>query len=92
MNTGAIDDLAGLADLAAAEGLWFHVDAAFGATALLGNRVRPRLTAIGRADSVAFDFHKWFQVNYEAACVLVRDGESHRRSFTDRPAYLRGGR
>jgi glutamate/tyrosine decarboxylase-like PLP-dependent enzyme len=43
-----------------------------------------------RADSLAFDFHKWLHVNYSAGCVLIRDGEAHRYSFADRPEYLRG--
>ena len=59
VNVGAIDDLASLADAAAAQGLWFHVDGAFGATAVLSDEVRPRLEGMARADSLAFDFHKW---------------------------------
>ena len=63
VNVGAIDDLDGLADFAAEHSLWFHVDGAFGATAMLSEDVRPRLSGIERADSVAFDFHKWLHVN-----------------------------
>ncbi len=59
VNVGAIDDLAALADIARDEGLWFHVDGAFGATAILSPEVRPRLDGLERADSLAFDFHKW---------------------------------
>jgi glutamate/tyrosine decarboxylase-like PLP-dependent enzyme len=59
VDTGAIDDLAGLADLAAREGLWFHVDGAFGALAMLAPDLAPKLEGIERADSLAFDFHKW---------------------------------
>lgn len=90
VNVGAIDDLTAIADIAATEDLWFHVDGAFGATAVLSDRVRPSLAGMERADSLAFDFHKWLHVNYSAGCVLIRDGEAHRYSFADRPEYLHG--
>ncbi|MEM6795458.1 MAG: pyridoxal-dependent decarboxylase [Acidobacteriota bacterium] len=88
VNTGAIDDLVGLADIAAREGLWLHVDGAIGALAVLAPSLRPRLAGIERADSLAFDFHKWLYVPYEAGCVLVRRGDEHRRSFTAAASYL----
>jgi aromatic-L-amino-acid/L-tryptophan decarboxylase len=88
VDTGAIDDLARMADLAAAEDLWFHVDGAFGALAMMSPELRPRLAGIERADSLAFDFHKWTHVPYDAGCVLVRDGELHRAAFATEPAYL----
>jgi glutamate/tyrosine decarboxylase-like PLP-dependent enzyme len=90
VNMGAIDDLEGLADIAADQGMWFHIDGAFGATAVIGQHARARLTGLGRADSLAFDFHKWLQVNYDAGCVLIRDEAAHRKAFSDRPEYLRG--
>jgi len=90
VNVGAIDDLTAIADIAATEDLWFHVDGAFGATAVLSERVRPSLAGMERADSLAFDFHKWLHVNYSAGCVLIRHGEAHRFSFADRPEYLNG--
>jgi len=88
VNTGAIDDLAGLAELCAAEDLWLHVDGAFGALAIMSAHLKPRLVGIERADSLAFDFHKWMHVPYDAGCVLVRDGDLHRATFSHRPAYL----
>ncbi|MEO1552313.1 MAG: pyridoxal-dependent decarboxylase [Pseudomonadota bacterium] len=88
VNTGAIDDLVALADLAAREGLWFHVDGAFGACAMTNPQIAPRLNGLERADSLAFDFHKWMHVNYDAGCVLVRDGAAHRKAFASRPDYL----
>jgi len=88
VNVGAIDDLAGIADIAAVKDLWFHVDGAFGATAILSDRVRPRLKGMERADSLAFDFHKWLHVNYDAGCVLIRDRDAHLRAFSERPDYL----
>jgi len=91
VNVGAIDDLDGLADMAEKESLWFHVDGAFGAAAILSESVGHRLKALSRVDSLAFDFHKWWQVNYEAGCVLIRDPYLHRGAFANRPEYLRHG-
>ena len=88
VNTGAIDDLDQLADICAAEGVWFHVDGAFGALAVLSDRLKHRLKGIERADSIAFDFHKWMHVPYDAGCLLVRRGDLHRASFSTRPDYL----
>ncbi|HSD74474.1 MAG TPA: GNAT family N-acetyltransferase [Steroidobacteraceae bacterium] len=88
VNTGAIDPLDALADLCAREKLWFHVDGAFGALAMLSPALRPDVAGVQRADSVIFDFHKWLYAPYEAACVLVRAGEAHRRSFSVIPPYL----
>jgi aromatic-L-amino-acid decarboxylase len=89
VDIGAIDDLAALADLAARNGLWLHVDGAFGALAILAPELAPRLAGIERADSLAFDFHKWGQVPYDAGFVLVRDGALHRQTFATHQAYLR---
>jgi glutamate/tyrosine decarboxylase-like PLP-dependent enzyme len=88
INTGAVDDLHALADLAAEFGLWFHVDGAFGAMAALSPETRALVDGLQRADSLAFDFHKWMYVNYEAGCVLIRDAEAHRRSFSAGGDYL----
>lgn len=88
VNTGAVDDLRAIADLAQREGLWLHVDGAIGALAVLAPSLAPLMRGIERADSLAFDFHKWLYVPYEAGCVLVRDGERHRRSFSVAASYL----
>ena len=88
VNTGAIDPLEELADLCARERLWFHVDGAFGALAMLSATLRPDVAGLQRADSVIFDFHKWLYAPYEAACVLVRSGDAHRNSFSVIPSYL----
>jgi len=90
VNMGAIDDLEAMADISADQAMWFHIDGAFGATAKIGQHARARLTGVARADSLAFDFHKWLQVNYDAGCVLIRDEGAHRTAFSDRPEYLRG--
>ncbi|ANN66084.1 pyridoxal phosphate-dependent decarboxylase family protein [Bordetella bronchialis] len=88
VDVGAVDPLDTLADIAADEGLWFHVDGAFGALAMLSPELAPLLAGIERADSIAFDFHKWGQVPYDAGFILVRDGETHRAAFDASAAYL----
>ena len=88
VDVGAIDDLAALADLCVAEKLWLHVDGAFGALAVLSPEHRHLVRGIERADSLAFDFHKWLHVPYDAGCVLIRDAELHRTAFTRSAAYL----
>jgi aromatic-L-amino-acid decarboxylase len=89
-NTGAIDDIEQVARLCQENGLWMHVDAAFGGLGVLTPEFRPQLAAIAEAESVAFDFHKWLHVPYDAGCVLVRDAAVHRRAFAARPDYLAG--
>ncbi len=88
INTGAIDDLTALANLCEREKLWFHVDGAIGAVAVLAQNVKPKLVGIERADSVALDLHKWLHVPFEAGCVLVRDKTAHRDTFALTPEYL----
>jgi aromatic-L-amino-acid/L-tryptophan decarboxylase len=88
VDVGAIDPLEALADLAQREGLWYHVDGALGAPAMLSGELAPRFRGIRRADSIAFDFHKWLQVPYDAGCLLVRDGEAHRDTFATTTSYL----
>ncbi|MBR9841744.1 MAG: cytochrome D ubiquinol oxidase subunit I [Rhodobacteraceae bacterium] len=90
VNMGAIDPLETLAGIACDEGLWFHVDGAFGAMGMASARLRPLLRGLEAADSLAFDFHKWMHVNYDAGCVLIRDEADHRRAFAARPDYLEG--
>src|SRR5262249_42073160 len=89
VDLGAIDDLAALADIAQGEALWFHVDGAFGALAMLAPDLSPRLAGIERADSLALDFHIWGQVPYAVGFILGRDGDPHRRTFATEAAYLR---
>ncbi len=88
VDVGAIDDLPALADLCTQEGLWLHIDAAFGAIAMLSPKLRPLLAGIERADSVAFDFHKWAQVPYDCGCLIVRDAEAHQAAFARKADYL----
>jgi aromatic-L-amino-acid decarboxylase len=89
VDIGAIDDLSGIADICAQERLWFHVDAAFGAIAMLSPALRGLFAGMGQADSVAFDFHKWAQVPYDAGCIVVRDADAHQAAFAREVAYLR---
>ena len=89
VDTGAIDNLAVLADLAHREKVWFHVDGAYGALAMFAPDLAPLLKGIERADSLAFDFHKWGQVPYDAGFILVRDGALHRNAFAASSSYLR---
>jgi glutamate/tyrosine decarboxylase-like PLP-dependent enzyme len=88
VNTGAIDDLNALADLCQEEDLWFHVDGAIGAVAVLADNVKPQLAGIERADSVALDLHKWMHIPFEAGCIIVRSEKAHRNTFSLTPEYL----
>lgn len=88
VDTGAIDPLNAIADIATREGIWYHVDGAYGALGMLAANIAPLLSGIERADSIAFDFHKWGQVPYDAGFVLVRDGDLHYDTFASPAAYL----
>ena len=89
VDIGAIDDLVALGSLCREEGLWFHVDGAYGALGILSPALAPRLAGLEGADSIALDFHKWGQVPYDAGFLLVRDGDRHRDGFAAPAAYLR---
>lgn len=89
VNTGAIDRLDEIADLCAAEGLWFHVDGAYGGFGILASEVTPLYKGIERADSLAVDPHKWLYVPVECGCALVRDKQAMRDTFSLVPPYLR---
>ena len=91
VDVGAFDDLAAIADIAAREALWFHVDGAFGALAALSPLLRPKVAGMERARSIAFDFHKWAQVPYDAGCILVRDQADQFATFAGAAAYLTPG-
>ena len=88
VDIGATDDLAALADLAATENLHFHVDGAFGALGVLSPEIKPRLRGLDRADSLAFDWHKWGQAPYDAGFSLIRDGALLHATFAADAAYL----
>jgi len=90
-NTGAIDDLNALADLCQEEDLWYHIDGAFGAWAAIAPRSKHLVTGMERADSLAFDLHKWMYLPYVIGGVLIRDEEIHRKAFSLTPTYLAHG-
>jgi aromatic-L-amino-acid decarboxylase len=88
-NTGSVDPLNELADLAAKEKLWLHVDGAFGAASILSERGRALLGGLERADSISLDPHKWLFQSFECGCVLVRDVALLKSAFQITADYLR---
>jgi aromatic-L-amino-acid/L-tryptophan decarboxylase len=88
VNTGAIDDLNALADICKGEDIWFHVDGAIGAVAVLAENIKPLLAGIERADSIALDLHKWMHIPFEAGCAIVRSEQAQRNTFSLTPEYL----
>ncbi|MGP4025782.1 pyridoxal phosphate-dependent decarboxylase family protein [Actinomadura sp. 3N407] len=88
-STGAVDPLDALADLCAGDDLWLHVDGAYGAAAVLSDRVGDLLKGLDRADSIALDPHKWWYQPYEVGCVLVRDETRLIDAFAMNAEYLR---
>jgi glutamate/tyrosine decarboxylase-like PLP-dependent enzyme len=91
VNTGLVDPLDALADVAEAEGLWYHVDGAYGAFGVLDPTIADRYRGMERADSLALDPHKWLGVPVDCGCVLVRRGDDLRDVFSFIPPYLRQG-
>jgi glutamate/tyrosine decarboxylase-like PLP-dependent enzyme len=89
VNTGAIDPLREIAEVCRRHGVWFHVDGAYGAPAVLIQRYREELAGMALADSVALDPHKWFSIPVEAGLVLVKDAQAMRDTFSLVPPYLR---
>jgi glutamate/tyrosine decarboxylase-like PLP-dependent enzyme len=91
-NTGSVDAIGELADVAARERLWLHVDAAYGAAARLSPRDAGRVADLERADSVTVDPHKWLFQAYDIGGLVVRDGSGLGIAFGGRrPEYYRGG-
>ncbi|RTL59054.1 MAG: aminotransferase class V-fold PLP-dependent enzyme [Sphingobacteriales bacterium] len=88
VNTGAIDDLEIIAAIAKREGMWFHVDGAFGAVPKLLPEYTERLKGVELADSLAFDYHKWFYVNYDVGGVLIKNAQAHKEAFEINANYL----
>ena len=81
VTTGAIDPLAELADIAAAQDLWFHVDGAYGAPGMLDQKKRPLFEGMEQADSVSLDAHKWLYSPVDCGCLLLRDANHARAAF-----------
>jgi glutamate/tyrosine decarboxylase-like PLP-dependent enzyme len=88
VNTGAIDPLDAIADVCASAGVWLHVDGSYGALAARSPHVGGAMRAIGRADSMSLDPHKWLFAPTDAGCLLVRDAASLQRAFSTGAGYI----
>jgi len=88
VNTGAIDPMGEICDLAHRSGAWVHVDGAFGLWAAASPRLRPMLAGVERADSWAMDAHKWLNVPYDSGLVLCAHPAAHRAAMGVRASYL----
>ena len=88
VNTGAIDDLDALANLAEKYNMWYHVDGSYGGLACMLDTIKDSYKGMNRADSIALDFHKWFYVPFEGGCTLVRNWSALKRTYFKEAAYL----
>lgn len=89
VNTGAVDPLAALADIAEKYDCWFHIDGAYGAFGAMVEEAKPLFHGMERADSLVLDPHKWLNVPLEAGCILVKNWSDLSDTFSTLPAYLR---
>jgi glutamate/tyrosine decarboxylase-like PLP-dependent enzyme len=87
--TGAVDPLREVADVCAQEDVWMHVDGAYGGPAAFAEDLRPLFDGIERADSIAFDPHKWLYTPHSGGCVLVRDAGRLREAFAVTAGYVK---
>ncbi|WP_236975718.1 pyridoxal phosphate-dependent decarboxylase family protein [Membranihabitans maritimus] len=88
-NTGTVDPLEDMAKICEEEGIWFHIDGAYGGAAILSDKGKKLLKGIDKANSLTVDPHKWFYQPYEIGCLLVRDHRWLKNTFTEKPEYLR---
>ncbi len=88
VNTGAVDDMNALADIAQAEKMWFHIDGAYGGLVGMLETKKHLYQGIERADSVALDFHKWLYQPFEAGCLLVKDWATLKNAYFKKADYL----
>ncbi len=88
VNTGAIDPLAEIEQICKEFNLWLHIDGAFGALTKLLPEYNEKLEVLSKADSLAFDLHKWMYLPYEVGCLLVKSKKYHRDAFASQPSYL----
>jgi len=88
VNTGAIDPLDAIADVCATHRLWLHVDGSYGALAAQSHAVGGAMQAMGRADSLSLDPHKWLYAPLDVGCLLVRDDQALRRAFSEGADYI----
>ena len=92
VNTGAVDPVEQISDIAHRHGAWVHVDGAFGLWAAASPRLRPLLDGVEQADSWATDAHKWLNVPYDSGVAFCADPEAHRAAMGVRASYLVPGR
>jgi aromatic-L-amino-acid decarboxylase len=88
-GTGAVDPLEAVADVAAEQGLWHHVDAAWAGSAMVLPEQRPRQAGVERVDSYTVNPHKWLFTNFDCNLLYVADREPLNAALDDRPPYLR---
>jgi len=88
VNTGAIDPLSAIADVCSREHLWLHVDGSYGAFAARSPLIGDAMAALGGADSMSLDPHKWLFAPLDAGCLLVRDAAQLRRAFSEGAGYI----
>jgi glutamate/tyrosine decarboxylase-like PLP-dependent enzyme len=88
-NTGTVDQLSELSVLCKQEDIWFHIDGAYGGAAILSVDGKKMLKGIEKADSLTVDPHKWFFQPYEMGCLLIRNVNHLKGTFTEKPEYLR---
>ena len=88
VNTGAIDDLNKLAEIAEQHNMWYHIDGSYGGLACMLEPIKGLYAGIEKAHSIALDFHKWFYVPFEGGCTLVRDWSTLKRAYFKEAAYL----
>ena len=88
-NTGTVDQLSELSVICRKNGIWFHIDGAYGAAAILSEHGKQLVKGIEKADSLTVDPHKWFYQPYEIGCLLVRNHKWLSGTFTEKPEYLR---
>jgi aromatic-L-amino-acid/L-tryptophan decarboxylase len=87
-NTGAIDDLEELAKICKQYGVWFHVDGAFGGLLKLSSSLAPLVSGMEKADSIAFDLHKWMHAAHGTGCMLTRHPQWHQATFSSAASYI----
>ncbi len=88
-NTGTVDPLEELAVICKTENIWFHIDGAYGAAAMLSAKGKKALKGIEKADSLTLDPHKWMFQPYEMGCLIVRNASWLSKTFSEKPEYLR---
>ncbi len=88
-NTGTVDPLEDMGKICKTENLWFHIDGAYGAPAILSKKGKKLLKGIRLADSLTIDPHKWLFQPYEIGCLLVKNHKWLKTSFQQNPEYLR---